>query len=171
MTKLVTILGVLAAGGVMAAASGCSDDDTETSTSAATTGNPGSTTTTTGTGGTGGSGGSATGGGTSVGGSGGSGGGPACVNCIDFLLDYPNTPATDLCGYVSGDPMTGDLMCDADSSCSKYSDFSECTCVTTCADACGDSACMGMPPSADCITCSDSQCAESEGACATDMGR
>ena len=75
----------------------------------------------------------------STAGVGGAGGGGACATCNDVITNGadPNT----LCAGPAAD---------------AYDALATCTCDATngkCATQCGDNACMGMDPSADCVTC------------------
>ena len=131
---------------------GCSDSETTT-----TDGSGGSATTD-------GGGGSTSDGG-SGGGTGGSGG-AACLGCGEFLISMTNAMPSDVCGY-QGETAMG-LECDAGSDCENLNAFFGCACGPTCGAACGDNGCMGMPPTLDCTTCTDTNCATETEECFMD---
>jgi hypothetical protein len=156
--KYFLVLGVLA-GIATAAASGTGCGDDKTTGGSGGTGNNGG-------GGSGNNGGSAGGPGVGGGGMGGAGGGTGCGSCLDYLNG--DSTLEGLCGFVSQDPRTGEITCDADSSCELLGALQQCSCVDSCMMECADSACMGNDPSSECTGCVTSQCLNEYMACSGD---
>lgn len=161
MDKTLAKVLVFALSGAVLIGYGCGDDEDTTATTTTTT-RATTTTTTTGMGGNG------TGGMAAGGDSMGGGGSAACVTCSTFLIMFGQHMPSELCGFQSQDPNTGQLTCDPGSSCEIFSNALTCACVDQCAEDCGDNVCMGMVIEAQCAGCIDGMCGEQQDACLAD---
>jgi hypothetical protein len=160
MRKFYFVFGSIAALALASAAACTSDTDGSGGSGGGTGGNTGGNTST----------GGNTGGTTSNGGGGaGTGGSTSCAGCGDYLTD-DTVAVEDLCGFVSIDPMTNALECEADSSCSALGDLQVCTCDPAgCAAECGDNACIGEAESMECLGCVTSTCLDEFNGCSGDV--
>jgi hypothetical protein len=98
-------------------------------------------------------------GGNGVGGQGGNGtgGSNACIGCAD-VVGNNGDPA--LICTMNGPPSSEDLL----------NALGTCVCVDSCANECGASACMGMPPDQACQNCIFGPCGADAQACLNDTG-